>query len=683
MFAHKILMNKPATIEEFIQLRDKLLSIGYNTNETNLLRSFQNFSKISNNLNGNEGHFGLLDPLGHRERIDLGEFNADLFLAVAAMQTEGDIKRFEAIVRIREDRPIVPINSIVFVTEAPTQTTLSIEKNGLRIGAANGWHAQYFRRATVAEIIAHFRPAPVVEVAAVAEEEQPAQQEEPAFVLPEMWKLQRDNLNHQEINAWCNANRMSVHDTGTYFAPYGPICSHSRQPLHSACRLMPHAGCVEITYQQWRDHVLNAHVAEAVEPVEPAPYIFPENWAVHATAENRREIFAWCDRNPLPYDNSRYSQTNLISGYIHANLVDNNTRVNYRRMLPQGRLADNYQSVTFEQWREHILRQEPVPAPAPFVYPERWYVARNHENFDQLNEKMLALNRGQFFGSSGYFYSHPIRDNLHYCGDLLPGYIQISTQQFLDYQPDVVNEVVAPQATEFVLPARWVVARNTNNYHVINAWCNTHRLSTDDNGHYHLYGGFIHSHDVQNINTATCRRNRSSRHADYTQITFEQFQQYVMNVPAQQREVVAEERILIGYKSPFNLFTGLNHTVSAGDVFILNNDGTYATAQKWGANYNVYAIPAEIVKTWEPVYEEATKRVTTQGGEIFTIENGIAKDSQQRSYAIAALESLLDLFNASYVDGLPHDVEAAPTSVKIGRVLFLEADLKNIVRAAQ
>lgn len=151
------------------------------------------------------------------------------------------------------------------------------------------------------------------------------------------------------------------------------------------------------------------------------------------------------------------------------------------------------------------------------------------------------------------------------------------------------DSIVNPK--EFVLPEKWCikVGRNSTPIEVYN-W----RCSLSDSSGYNWYDeGFIKSDSSRDGYRGQHVEEKPLTH---TEITFDQFKQYVLK----QTDKMEDNKELIGYKCPTNLFGGK----IAKDVLyvkiIYKKTNQYAPA---GAQVSTYDLPEEIVETWEPVYK--------------------------------------------------------------------------------
>ena len=100
---------------------------------------------------------------------------------------------------------------------------------------------------------------------------------------------------------------------------------------------------------------------------------------------------------------------------------------------------------------------------------------------------------------------------------------------------------------EFVLPEKWAVARNKENYRVLNDWCNSHEGVSGTTEPI----GYIHSHNYGNrwegFDGGHYYANFKQKHPDHTEITFEQFKKYVLKQEEEVMKYTLDE--LVGDKS--------------------------------------------------------------------------------------------------------------------------------------
>jgi len=151
---------------------------------------------------------------------------------------------------------------------------------------------------------------------------------------------------------------------------------------------------------------------------------------------------------------------------------------------------------------------------------------------------------------------------------------------------------------EFVLPAKWCVKRDTKEKSLIlSEWAN--KVSNTDRHEGYSDKNFIHS---ENVSSYSSSPRSDGKQKGFTEITFEQFKKYVLNQNNRNKKI-------IGYKCPTSLFGDL---IKEGTVYKSTNNnlthvyGDYIPDDKQ-ATADRFKLPAEIVETWEPVYEEQFK----------------------------------------------------------------------------
>ena len=156
---------------------------------------------------------------------------------------------------------------------------------------------------------------------------------------------------------------------------------------------------------------------------------------------------------------------------------------------------------------------------------------------------------------------------------------------------------------EFVLPEKWAVARNIENYRVLNDWCNSHKgVSGTDSEN-----GYIHSHNYgyswKGSDGGYYYANLKQKHPDHTEITFEQFKKYVLK----QEEVMDKE--IIGYK----LKKDCQQYLEAAEIIAnFMPDGAiplerFLEKSQWGV-FKENLEKAGVLDLWfEPIYKEGPK----------------------------------------------------------------------------
>jgi hypothetical protein len=149
------------------------------------------------------------------------------------------------------------------------------------------------------------------------------------------------------------------------------------------------------------------------------------------------------------------------------------------------------------------------------------------------------------------------------------------------------------------IPEFWQIQRTLETAAVINEWMNKHHVLKHSYHRYNDPRGYVNN------------KNLNKRDENLPEITFEQFQKYVLNqTPTQNME-----KKIIGYKAPRDLFKG---RIKQGDLFSEKSSEGFVMYNK---NHMTSGVPTEIVETWEPVYEEEFK---VEDWVVFDVEK--AKD---------------------------------------------------------
>lgn len=144
------------------------------------------------------------------------------------------------------------------------------------------------------------------------------------------------------------------------------------------------------------------------------------------------------------------------------------------------------------------------------------------------------------------------------------------------------------------IPEFWQIHRTRNTANIINEWMNKHHARKHAYQSYSDAQGYANNKNLHKI-----------KENDLPEITFEQFQKYVLN------QTQNMEKKIIGYKAPQDLFQG---KVKKGMLYIPGRDGYPQPTLEDGFVYKckevagvIYHLPKEIVESWTPVYEEEFK----------------------------------------------------------------------------
>ncbi len=109
------------------------------------------------------------------------------------------------------------------------------------------------------------------------------------------------------------------------------------------------------------------------------------------------------------------------------------------------------------------------------------------------------------------------------------------------------------------------------------------------------YGNWCLGNTPRADNSYLDYNSDGSNFPKHTEISFEDFKRLVMKKNTDKK--------IIGYKCPTDLF---GHSILKGTIFIKDSPGNYWYWPK-GSGSSGQTVPAEIVETWEPVYEAKFK----------------------------------------------------------------------------
>lgn len=161
---------------------------------------------------------------------------------------------------------------------------------------------------------------------------------------------------------------------------------------------------------------------------------------------------------------------------------------------------------------------------------------------------------------------------------------------------------------EFVLPERWKVLRTSENTDVLSKWANEVSNTTEHCG----YGNKDHPNYIHSENIDTGNTPRSGNNKDFTEITLDQFKQYVLK---QKTETMEKE--IIGYKFKNELGVAIKSAALAiiqASQFVDKTYGGKVDVQK-PENIEKYR-KAKVLDLWfEPVYRE-TEQIINIGFDV-------------------------------------------------------------------
>ena len=235
------------------------------------------------------------------------------------------------------------------------------------------------------------------------------------------------------------------------------------------------------------------------------------------------------------------------------------------------------------------------------------YDNKSLEDLRAILKEAFPKDNAHSNGTSKYYYAgnnFPI----YWCST----YNEVENREIISIK-DFIQE-------EFVFPEKWCILRNEENYETVNKWFNnglkniSNYTDKDWCVHYPNYGDFKGFKKGFHL-SSTIKEN-------YTEITFEQFQKYVLN----KQDNNMENKEIIGYKAPYDLYNG---NIKKGDL-VTNLKDRYVNNTRFKEfEYGVinktdfWLVPKEIVETWEPVYK-SKEQVFNMGSFEVVVKDGKA-----------------------------------------------------------
>jgi len=227
---------------------------------------------------------------------------------------------------------------------------------------------------------------------------------------------------------------------------------------------------------------------------------------------------------------------------------------------------------------------------------------------------LAALNDDvQYYRKGELCFSSSLKSNLTVngiAGDSVQGQHKASKEEILAYykMKQIGNDVVSVKETipEFIIPEKWAIERNEENYKVVNRWF-------EENGSYSYFGRkeIICFPELSCPNPFTDKKNIARQ--GYTLISFEQF----LTITQKQKEMEQEE--IIGYKlikpeyveaaCVIEGYKKFGHSIKRGEtIFLEGRQDSFERLRK-----------AEVLEKWfEPVYavKEVVMSIPYNEGEL-------------------------------------------------------------------
>ena len=177
--------------------------------------------------------------------------------------------------------------------------------------------------------------------------------------------------------------------------------------------------------------------------------------------------------------------------------------------------------------------------------PKYWAVQLTEENQELFRKTvipyMLNVYEEYWRGDGiGYFYGYDgnrLYKGTNYCKNIeafknSPTILSLS--EFIELSKEV---------EEFVLPEKWAVKRDMDTYNILNEWCNSHPGVQGTNSS----KGYVHSHNYGyywvGYQNGYYYANSNLKHPDHTEITFDQFKQYVLKTKEEVIQYTLDELV--------------------------------------------------------------------------------------------------------------------------------------------
>ena len=341
-----------------------------------------------------------------------------------------------------------------------------------------------------------------------------------------------------------------------------------------------------------------------------------KNWCIYHPKDN--EVIEYLRKLKCKY-NLRF-ECNLAYYYY----LDDNNELNSLYSLPTG-----YTLLTEQDFKEQIMNKKELP---------QYFLVRKDDSTSLWDKYIKWLNNkyDENWGGKTYDYYGFVGD-IGYNGTAGTNYpnnwMNNPTLLTLEEWDSIVNQ------EQFILPEKWYVkySKEAHDWIKQNAEMNGNNIPKSKYYYYpcdtfkNNYSGYIPG--------------------GYTEITFNQFKQYVL------KENMGSKEEIIGYKAPYDLFGG---KIKQGDLYKFKDTGYVHYLS------DAYYLPKEIVETWEPVYKAKEQTYTLSNGK----EVKITKEYVICSGENVTIQAFKELMKYSHVtDGNPFykwTVQITGITFKIG-----------------
>jgi len=282
--------------------------------------------------------------------------------------------------------------------------------------------------------------------------------------------------------------------------------------------------------------------------------------------------------------------------YINRDILNYNTHIKGPPL--------SYTLLTEQEFKEKVMN---VKKELPQYFVIRHYPLNPlwHKYIGWLN-KTYKVN---YTGDSYIYYGYDGFSDLDKgtkCSNFLESFKNNPTLLTLEEWDSIVN-----LKEEFVLPEKWCIRPTKEQENTVFAYFKSKKsnfVCGNVSSYMWYYSPERGYHAFLN--------GKSTDYEGYTEITFEQFKQYILGQNMENKEEI------IGYKAPYDLFGG---KIKQGDLYKFKDTGYVHYLS------DAYYLPKEIVETWEAVYKTKEQTYTLSNGK----EVKITKD-----YVVCAGENV-------------------------------------------
>jgi len=290
--------------------------------------------------------------------------------------------------------------------------------------------------------------------------------------------------------------------------------------------------------------------------VKEPEFVLPEKWCV----KNIDNLIGNYFDNKINF--KCYTHNSHKNRYLHSlNSINQDLNPLSKKSFSASNVRNSFTEITFEQFKKYVLKEEtieekiiePLPQFKVIETIETITKVENNEgNQFFIGDKITIISGGLLHTIKGFKY--------------LGGNMVVITDNteldINDIEHYIEPKVVEP---EFILPEKWCVLRNEENYTVLNKWCNENNLLGEI--YHYVDKNKILIHSETPINSWNhYKRFCNLKDDSFTEITFDQFQKYVLKTEVKEETLLDKAKRLYPVGTKFKsattnkLFTVKDHT---------------------------------------------------------------------------------------------------------------------------